>query len=139
MGAPKIKTLGELKASGYKFKTIKEELRENLIAKLRSKENIFEGIFGYEQTVIPELQRAILSRHNILFLGLRGQAKTKMARQMVNLLDEYIPVVSGSPLNDDPLQPISNFAKDLISGETDLIFGDEFRCLNTGWIMCKDL
>src|SRR5687767_3929985 len=99
---PSIKTLGELKASGYTYTSIKDELRKNLIAKLKVKEPIFEGIFGYEETVIPELERAILSSHNILFLGLRGQAKTKMARQMINLLDEYIPVVEGSPLNDDP-------------------------------------
>ncbi|WP_317899674.1 magnesium chelatase [Aurantibacillus circumpalustris] len=119
MSQPKIKTLGELKKSGYKFLSIKDELRENLITKLKKNEEIFEGIFGYEETVIPELQRAILSRHNILFLGLRGQAKTKMARQLVNLLDEYIPVIAGSPLNDDPLQPISNFAKKLIAEKKD--------------------
>jgi magnesium chelatase subunit I len=119
MSIPTIKTLGELKKSGYKFLSIKDELRENLISKLKNKESIFEGIFGYEETVIPELQRAILSRHNILFLGLRGQAKTKMARQLINLLDEYIPVVAGSPLNDDPLQPTSNFAKKLIAEKKD--------------------
>jgi magnesium chelatase subunit I len=119
MAQPIINTLGELKKSGYKFLSIKDELRENLIKKLKNNEEIFDGIFGYEETVIPELQRAILSRHNILFLGLRGQAKTKMARQLVNLLDEYIPVVAGSPLNDDPMQPISNFAKNLISEKGD--------------------
>ena len=84
MSKPTIKTLGELKKSGYKFLTIKDELRKNLILKLKNKEEIFEGIYGYEETVIPEIERAILSRHNILFLGLRGQAKTKMARQLVN-------------------------------------------------------
>ncbi len=115
MAKPGINTLGELKKTGYQFLSIKDELRKNLIAKLQNKQDIFEGIYGYEETVIPELERAILSRHNILFLGLRGQAKTKMARQLVNLLDEYIPVVAGSPLNDDPLQPISNFAKQLIA------------------------
>jgi magnesium chelatase subunit I len=119
MSQPTIKTLGELKKSGYKFLSIKDELRENLISKLKNKEAIFDGIFGYEETVIPELERAILSRHNILFLGLRGQAKTKMARQLVNLLDEYIPVIAGSPLNDDPLQPVSNFAKNLIKEKGD--------------------
>lgn len=119
MSQPTIKTLGELKKSGYKFSSIKDELRENLIKKLKNKEAIFDGIFGYEETVIPELERAVLSRHNILFLGLRGQAKTKMARQLVNLLDEYIPVVAGSPLNDDPMQPVSNFAKNLIAKEGD--------------------
>ena len=115
MNVASIQTLGELKKSDYTFKTIKDELRDNLIARLKNNQTVFEGIFGYEESVVPEVQRAILSRHNILFLGLRGQAKTKMARQLVNLLDEYIPVVSGSPLNDDPLLPVSNFAKSLIA------------------------
>ena len=119
MAQPIINTLGELRKSGYKFLSIKDELRKNLINKLKNNEEIFDSIFGYEETVIPELERAILSRHNILFLGLRGQAKTKMARQLVNLLDEYIPVVAGSPLNDDPMQPTSNFAKNLISEKGD--------------------
>ena len=119
MAQPTISTFGELKKSGYRFLSIKDELRANLISKLGKKEDIFEGIFGYEETVIPELERAILSRHNILFLGLRGQAKTKMARQLVNLLDEYIPVVAGSPLNDDPMQPVSNFAKQLLASKGD--------------------
>ena len=119
MSIPTIKTLGELKKSNYKFLSIKDELRENLIKKLKAEEPIFSGIYGYEETVVPEIERAILSRHNILFLGLRGQAKTKMARQLVNLLDEYIPVISGSPLNDDPLQPISKYAKELIAEKGD--------------------
>ncbi len=119
MDQPAINTLGALKKSGYKFLSIKDELRKNLISRLKNKEDIFEGIYGYEETVIPELQRAILSRHNILFLGLRGQAKTKMARQLVGLLDEYIPVVAGSPLNDDPLQPVSAFAIKLIAEKGD--------------------
>ena len=119
MSVPTIKTLGELKKSNYKFLTIKDELRENLIKKLKVEEPIFDGIYGYEETVIPEIERAILSRHNILFLGLRGQAKTKMARQLVSLLDEYIPVIAGSPLNDDPLRPISKYAKELIYKEGD--------------------
>jgi len=107
-------TLKQLIESGYKPKSIKEELRDNLILKLQNKENVFEGIVGYEDTVIPEIERAILSKHNINLLGLRGQAKTRIARQMVNLLDEKVPVVAGSPLNDDPLNPISNYAIDLI-------------------------
>src|SRR5580698_4193100 len=114
-----IKTLGELKKSGYKSKTIKEELRDNLIAKLKKKEKIFPGILGYEDTVIPNIERAILSRHNMNLLGLRGQAKTRIARQMTELLDEYIPVVAGSELNDDPLNPISLFAKDLVKVQGD--------------------
>jgi magnesium chelatase subunit I len=114
-----IKTLGQLKAAGYQSKSIKQELRQNLIAKLKRKENVFEGIWGYEETVIPEIERAILAGHDINLLGLRGQAKTKIARLMVNLLDEYIPVIEGSELNDDPLHPISRFGRDLIEEKKD--------------------
>jgi magnesium chelatase subunit I len=114
-----LKTLGDLKKSGYKSKTIKDEIRQNLIGKIRSKENTFSGIIGYEETVIPDTERALLSRHNILFLGLRGQAKTRMARQMVDLLDEYIPTVAGSEINDDPFKPLSKYAKDLIAQQAD--------------------
>jgi magnesium chelatase subunit I len=114
-----IKTLGELKKGGYESKPIKDELRDNLIKKLKNKETTFEGVHGYENTVIPELERAILSRHNINLLGLRGQAKTRLARLMLNLLDEYIPVVKGSEINDDPLNPISRFAKELIKEKGD--------------------
>jgi magnesium chelatase subunit I len=115
----KITTLGELKKSGYTPKSIKDEIRENLIIKIKAKENPFPGIMGYEDTVIPDTERALLSRHNILFLGLRGQAKTRMARQMVELLDEYIPIISGSEINDDPMQPISRYALDLIAEKGD--------------------
>ena len=111
----KIETLGQLKSAGYQSKEIKQELRQNLIGKLSKKENVFEGIWGYEETVIPDLERAILAGHDINLLGLRGQAKTKIARIMVNLLDEYIPVIAGSELNDDPLDPISRFGRDLIA------------------------
>ncbi|NJL74693.1 MAG: magnesium chelatase [Saprospiraceae bacterium] len=114
-----ISTLGELKASGYKPKSIKDELRDNLIQKLQRKETVFEGIIGFEDTVIPDVERAILSRHNILLLGLRGQAKTRIARQLIHLLDEYIPVVAGSELNDDPLHPLSRQAKDFIAEHGD--------------------
>lgn len=107
----KAKTLGELKKAGYISKTIKDELRDNLIAKIRKKENVFRGIVGYEDTVIPEIERAILSRHNMNLLGLRGQAKTRIARQLTELLDEYIPVIGGSELNDDPLSPVSGYGK----------------------------
>src|ERR1700742_3473578 len=109
-----IKTLGELKKSGYKSKSIKDELRDNLIVKLKKKEKICPGILGYEDTVIPELERAILSRHNINLLGLRGQAKTRIARQLTDLLDEYIPIIEGSELNDNPLNPISGYGKSVI-------------------------
>ena len=109
MNIKKIKTLGALKESGYKSKSIKDELRDNLVHKIKNKETIFSGVHGYENTVIPELERAILSRHNINFLGLRGQAKTRLARLMVHLLDEYIPVIKGSEINDDPLKPLSRY------------------------------
>jgi magnesium chelatase subunit I len=114
-----IKTLGELKAAGYKSKSIKEELRFNLREKIKSGKPTFEGVHGFENTVIPELERAILSRHNINLLGLRGQAKTRLARKMIELLDEYIPFVTGSEINDDPFSPISRFAKDTISAQGD--------------------
>ena len=109
-----IQTLKELKDSGYKSRTVKEELRANLIQKLRNKKAEFEGIIGYDETVIPELETAILSRHNVLLLGLRGQAKTRIARLMVHLLDEYVPYVAGSELFDDPLNPISWYARNQI-------------------------
>lgn len=115
-----IKTLGQLKASNYKSLAVKDELRKNLISQLQSNEAGFEGILGYDETVMPELQTAILSRHNILLLGLRGQAKTRIARLMVNLLDEYIPYVAGSEIFDDPLNPISWYAKHEIN-----IHGDD--------------
>src|SRR5918996_483593 len=114
MSINRVKTLGELKKSGYKTRSVKEEIRKNLICKLQKNESTFKGIIGYEETVIPDVERALLSRHNILFLGLRGQAKTSMARQLIQLLDEYVPVVSGSEINDDPMHPISRFAKDVI-------------------------
>src|SRR3954465_1751543 len=119
MDIRKINTLGELKAAGYKPKTIKEEIRQNLLVQIKNKTNAFTGIIGYEDTVIPDTERALLSRHNILFLGLRGQAKTRMARQMTDLLDEYIPVIAGSEVNDDPLNPLSKFAKDQIAEYAD--------------------
>ena len=119
MRIEQIKTLGALKESGYTSKSIKDELRENLIVKIMNKETVFKGVHGYENTVIPELERAILSKHNINLLGLRGQAKTRLARLMVGLLDEYIPVVEGSEINDDPLNPISRFAIERINEKGD--------------------
>jgi magnesium chelatase subunit I len=106
-----IKTLGQLKAARYKSISVKDELRKNLIKQLKNRTAKFEGILGYDDSVIPELHTAILSRHNVLLLGLRGQAKTKIARLMVNLLDEFIPYVTGSEIFDDPLNPISWYAK----------------------------
>jgi magnesium chelatase subunit I len=114
-----IKTLGELKKAGYVSKSIKDELRHNLRAKIKSGNPVFEGVHGFENTVIPELERAILSRHNINLLGLRGQAKTRLARKMIGLLDEYMPIVAGSEINDDPMQPISRYAQDVIAEKGD--------------------
>ncbi|MDP3469294.1 MAG: sigma 54-interacting transcriptional regulator [Daejeonella sp.] len=115
-----IKTLKALKDSGYVSRSVKEELRENLIRELKNKNTVLEGIIGYEDTVIPDLQTAILSQHNILLLGLRGQAKTRIARLMINLLDEYVPYIEGSELFEDPLNPISWFGHHTleIKGET---------------------
>lgn len=109
------RTLGELKKSGYASRTVKEELRANLIARIRAKKPLFDGIHGYEHTVIPALERAILAGHSINLLGLRGQAKTRMARSLVQLLDEWMPIVEGSEINDDPLAPISRYAKELLA------------------------
>jgi magnesium chelatase subunit I len=110
-----VKTLGELKKLGYTPKSIKEELRSNLIDALKAGENKFAGVLGYDDTVIPELQRAILAKHNINLLGLRGQAKTSIARMMVNLLDEYIPAIEGTELNDDPMAPISFQGRQMVA------------------------
>lgn len=115
----KITSLKALKESGYKPESVKDELRRNLISKLKKKENVFEGIWGYEDTVIPDIQRAILSRHNINLLGLRGQAKTRIARMMTLLLDEYVPVLKDTDLNDDPLQPLSRQAIDILAEKGD--------------------
>ena len=119
MNYKSIKTLGDLKKSNYKVLPIKDELRKNLISALKNEHKPFEGIIGYDDSVIPDIQAAILSRHNIILLGLRGQAKTRIARLFINLLDEYIPIVAGSELNDNPFNPISKYAKDIIASEGD--------------------
>lgn len=114
MTTSSINTLGALRASGYTSKSIKTELRDNLIASLKTGNPTFPGMHGYEDTVIPQLERAILSKHNINLLGLRGQGKTRIARLMVHLLDEYIPVIAGSEINDDPFHPLSRHAQDML-------------------------
>ncbi|MFO8146415.1 MAG: magnesium chelatase [Bacteroidota bacterium] len=119
MKTENIKTFEALRKSGYKSRSIKEELRQNLLQKIRNDEPAFEGIHGYENSVIPELERAILSKHNINLLGLRGQAKTRLARLMVNLLDEWMPIVEGSEINDDPFNPISRYSKNLMEEKGD--------------------
>ena len=115
----KIKTLKDLKSSGYSSLDIKDEMIKNLKINLSKGKPTFEGIHGYEDSVIPDLERAILSKHNINLLGLRGQAKTKLARQLINLLDEWIPIVSGSEINDDHFNPISYYAKNIVTKKGD--------------------
>ncbi|MDT8414140.1 MAG: magnesium chelatase [Flavobacteriaceae bacterium] len=119
MNISHIKSLGELKKQAYQSKKIKDELRANLLEKIKTGQPSFEGIHGFEDTVVPDLERAILSKHNINLLGLRGQAKTRLARLMVGLLDEYIPIVEGSEIHDDPFAPISSYAKNLIAEKGD--------------------
>src|SRR5258705_1607694 len=100
------RTIGELRESGYKVLSVKEEMRKNLIQKIRNGEELFPGIVGYEETVIPQIENAILSGQDIIFLGERGQAKTRMARSLVNLLDEVVPMIAGCEINDDPFEPV---------------------------------
>ena len=119
MNSPKINSLGALKNTDYQTQKIQEELAKNLRQRLRDGKTTFNGLIGYENTVIPDVERAILSGHNINLLGLRGQAKTRLARQMTQLLDEWTPVVKGSEINDDPLSPISREAKELIDEKGD--------------------
>jgi len=114
-----IKTLGELKRSGWQSVSVKEEMRRNLIRKMREGDEIFPGIYGYEKTVIPQLQNAILSHHDVLLLGLRGQAKSKILRLLVTLLDEYMPIIAGSEINDDPINPVSLHSRNLIDEKGD--------------------
>jgi magnesium chelatase subunit I len=118
----KAKTLGELKRQNYRVRSVKDELRANLITKLRAGERIFPGIVGYDETVVPQLVNAVLARHNMILLGLRGQAKSRIIRQLTNLLDEEIPAIAGSEVNDDPFRPISAYGRQLIEE-----LGDETR------------
>lgn len=113
------RTLGELKQSGYRSEPVKSEMRRNLMAKLRRKETLFPGILGYDETVVPQIVNAILSQHDMLLLGLRGQGKTRMLRMMTGFLDEAIPVVEGSEIHDDPLAPLSKFARDVVAQQGD--------------------
>src|SRR3954463_910561 len=110
----RARTLGELKSSGYASVSVKDELRANLIGKLKGREKLFPGIVGYDETVVPQLINAILSRHNLILLGLRGQAKSRIIRQLTNLLDAQIPIIAGSEVNDDPFQPISAYGRQTI-------------------------
>ena len=112
-------TLGELKASGYEIRSVKDEMRANLIKKLRSGERLFPGIVGYDETIVPQIINAVLSKHNFILLGLRGQAKSRIIRQLTDLLDAEIPVIAGSEINDNPLQPLSAFGRQQIEEHAD--------------------
>lgn len=107
-------TLGELRASGWVSRPVKDELRQNAIVRIVAGEPLFEGVLGYEDTVLPQLENAILAGHDVIFLGERGQAKTRMIRSLTNLLDEWMPIVAGSEINDDPYAPVSKPARDLV-------------------------
>src|SRR5436853_5556274 len=115
----KAKTLAELIESGYQSVSVKDELRANLICKLKRRERLFPGIVGYDESVIPQLVNAILSRHNLILLGLRGQAKSRIIRQLTNLLDEQIPIIAGSEVNDNPFRPVSAYGRQMIGLHAD--------------------
>src|SRR6266446_1612222 len=114
-----IESLGELRHSGYRSRPVKQEIRDNLVCKLRTGETFFPGIIGYDETVIPQLVNAVLSRHNFILLGLRGQAKSRILRGMVGLLDEEIPVMPGCEIHDDPLAPICSSCRARVALEGD--------------------
>ncbi len=117
-----VRTLGDLKAMGYKVRTVKDEMRANLVAKLRSGERLFPGILGYEETVVPQIVNAVLAEHNIILLGLRGQAKSRIIRQMTEFLDEEIPIIAGSEINDNPFAPLSAYGRQTVD-----LHGDETK------------
>jgi magnesium chelatase subunit I len=122
----KAKSLGELKKSGFATRSVKDEMRANLIAKLKSGEKLFKGVLGYDETVVPQITNAILAKHNLILLGLRGQAKSRIIRQLTDLLDEEIPIIAGSEINDNPLEPLSAFGRQQIEEN-----GDETKI---GWV-----
>src|SRR5947208_13543859 len=114
------KTLGELRKSKYRNRPVKDEMRANLVRKLRAGEKLFPGIVGYDETVVPQIVNAILARHNLILLGLRGQAKSRIIRQLTDLLDERIPIIAGSEVNDDPFHPISAYGRQTLQLHGDM-------------------
>src|SRR5919106_86925 len=112
---PRATTIGPLRASGWQSRPVKEEIRANAVARIANGESLVEGVLGYEDTVLPQLENALLAGHDVIFLGERGQAKTRMIRSLTDLLDEWLPIVAGSEINDDPYRPVSRHARDLIA------------------------
>src|SRR6185503_5768903 len=112
-------TLGQLRESGWESVPVKEEVRRNAIAQVQAGEALFPGVLGFDETVLPQLENALLEGHDVIFLGERGQAKTRMIRSLVNLLDEWLPIVAGSEINDDPFHPVSKYARDLVKEHGD--------------------
>ncbi|MBA3354131.1 MAG: sigma 54-interacting transcriptional regulator, partial [Blastocatellia bacterium] len=127
---PSARTLGELRASGYVSRSVKDEMRANLIYKLQSGERLFPGILGYDESVVPQIVNAILAKHNFILLGLRGQAKSRIIRQLTLLLDEEMPIIAGSEINDDPLSPLSAYGREQVE-----LLGDETRI---DWVYRED-
>ena len=116
---PEIRTLGQLKESGYVPRSVKDEMRENLIRKLKNGERLFPGILGYDESVVPQIVNAILAKHNFILLGLRGQAKSRIIRQLTDLLDDELPIIEGSEINDNPYDPLSAYGKEQIQFHRD--------------------
>src|SRR6476620_4224952 len=114
-------TLGELRSSGYSVLPVKEEMRKNLVERLRDRSPLFPGIIGYENSVIPQIENAILSGQDIIFLGERGQAKTRIARQLIELLDETVPAIAGCEINDDPFAPVCAACKYRVANDGDAV------------------
>ncbi|MFZ0172613.1 MAG: sigma 54-interacting transcriptional regulator [Acidimicrobiales bacterium] len=118
-GPPSAATLGELKASGYRSEPVKREMRRNLLARIAENRPVVDGVLGYDDDVLPALENAIIAGHDIIILGERGQAKSRIMRALVELLDEWLPVVQGSEIHDDPFAPVSHFARELVAAEGD--------------------
>ena len=116
---PAATTVGELRTSGWRSRSVKEEVRENAVLRIRSAIPLVDGVLGYDDTVVPQLENALLAGHDIVFLGERGQGKTRIIRSLTALLDEWMPVVAGSEINDDPYHPVSRHARDLVAEHGD--------------------
>src|SRR6187401_1287918 len=112
---PRPSTLRELRDAGWESVPVKEELRRNAVARIKAGDTLFPGILGYEETVLPQLENALLAGHDVIFLGERGQAKTRIIRSLTGLLDEWMPIIAGSEINDDPLNPVSRYARDIVA------------------------